>query len=243
MGRFVKQGCLAGLAGGAALALVLQLAGQGSIGRAIAIEHAAGHGDGGAEMFGRGAQQAGGAGAALLYGLAAGALFAVAFSVFRSRVRSSDWQLALWLTAVAFVVVFLVPFVKYPANPPAVGDPDTVTQRTVLYLTVLGWSMVAAWATWKAWRNLGTRAVADHIRLPAAALLWVVLVACGMVLLPANPDRVEVPAGLLWDFRLAGMGGAVAFWAVTGMVFGYLRAGVRPAAAALSRPEAGAHTR
>ena len=66
-----------------------------------------------------------------MYGLALGGLFALAFAFAYGRVaRASPRATALWLAAAAFVVVYLVPFLKYPANPPAVGDPDTIGRRT-----------------------------------------------------------------------------------------------------------------
>ena len=69
--------------------------------------------------------------AAVVYGLSLGGLFALAFAAVYGRVgpREPGAHEHL-LAACAFVVVFLVPFVKYPANPPSVGDPDTITKRT-----------------------------------------------------------------------------------------------------------------
>jgi predicted cobalt transporter CbtA len=70
----------------------------------------------------------------------------------RPRLRLRLWthraaspaRTALWLAAGAFVVVFLVPFLKYPANPPSVGDPDTIGRRTELYLAMIVCSLLAA---------------------------------------------------------------------------------------------------
>ena len=46
--------------------------------------------------------------------------------------------------AIGYVSVVLVPFLKYPATPPAVGDGDTIAQRTLLYFTYLLVSLIAA---------------------------------------------------------------------------------------------------
>jgi hypothetical protein len=67
-------------------------------------------------------------------------------------------------TVPGFVSLFLVPFLKYPANPPSVGDPGTVTRRTMLYLLLVGWSVVGMWAAWRLHRELVTRGVADYVR-------------------------------------------------------------------------------
>jgi predicted cobalt transporter CbtA len=216
------HGALAGLAGGVAMAVVLAVAGEGPIGRAVALEAGAGE-----EVFGRGAQQAGGALASVVFGVVAGTVFALAFALVRHRVATADdWRAALALAATAFTTVFLVPFLRYPANPPGVGDADTVGRRTALYLLALGWSAVATWAAWRAGRALRARSAPDHVRLPAVAATYAVLVGIGLVALPPNPDPVAVPATLLWQFRLATVGGALALWAVLGTVFGWLR--VRP---------------
>lgn len=219
MPRRLGHGALAGLAGGAAMAVVLAVAGEGPIERAIALEAG-----GGEEVFTRGAQQAGGAAGALLFGVVAGTVFAVVFTVVRHRLATpDDWRAAMALAATAFATVFLVPFLRYPASPPGVGDPDTIGRRTALYLLVLAWSAVATWAAWRAGRGLRERSAPDHVRLPAVAATYVALVAVGMVALPPDPGPVAVPATLLWQFRLATVGGALALWAVLGTVFGWLQ--------------------
>jgi predicted cobalt transporter CbtA len=217
--RLLKQGVLAGAAGGAALALVLRLIGEGPIGRAVALE-----GAGGDEMFSRGTQQIGGMLAGVLYGAALGAAFTVAYAAVRHRLRTTDdWRAAVSLAAAGFVAVFLLPFLKYPANPPAVGDPDTIGKRTAIYVLAVAWSLVATWGGWRAWRALVERGVPVPKRAPATMAVWVALAAIGLVLLPSNPDPVNAPATLIWQFRLATLAGAATFWAVTGLMFGWLQ--------------------
>ena len=222
MRRCLRDGALAGLAGGAAIALVLLLVGEESINRAIALERgaAAGHD----EMFSRGTQQAGGVLAALVWGLALGLVFAVVFVALRRRLATtSEWRASVGLAAVAFVTLTLVPFLKHPPNPPGVGDPDSIGRRTLLWLLVLAWSAVATGAAWRAGRALGERAVPEHLRVPAVVGLHVLLVTVGLVVLPPSTDAVDVPATLLWRFRLASLSGTAAYWAVFGVVFGWLR--------------------
>ena len=222
--RLLRQGVLAGMAGGAALALVLRLVGEGPLGRAVARE-----GGGGDEMFSRGTQQLGGMAAGLLYGAALGAVFGIAYAVVRHRIRTADdWQAAVALAAAGFAGVFLLPFLKYPANPPTVGDPDTIGRRTALYLVAVAWSLVATWGAWRAWRALVARGLPRFKAVPATVAIWVGLAVAGLVALPPNPDPVNAPATLDWQFRLASMGGAVAYWAVMGTVFGWLRVRDRP---------------
>jgi len=222
--RLLKEGVLAGVAGGAALALVLRLIGEGPLGRAVALE-----GPGGDELFSRGAQQAGGMVAAVLYGAALGAVFTLAYALVRHRLRTTDdWRASVALAAAGFAAVFLLPFLKYPANPPAVGDPDTIGRRTALYLVAVGWSLLATWGGWRAWRALVAKGLPTPTAAPATVATWVALAAVGLILLPSNTDPVDAPATLLWQFRLATVAGAAAYWSVVGMVFGWLRVRDRP---------------
>lgn len=217
--RLLKDGVLAGIAGGAALAVVLRLIGEGPIGRAVALE-----GAGGDEMFGRGIQQLGGMAAAVLYGAALGAVFTLAYALVRHRLRTADdWRASVAMAAAGFTALFLVPFLKYPANPPAVGDPDTIGRRTALYLVAVAWSLLATWGGWRAWRTLVARGMPAHTAVPATLATWVALLTIGLVVLPADTDPVEAPATLIWQFRLATVAGAAAYWSVMGMVFGWLR--------------------
>src|SRR5439155_2734738 len=132
-------GALAGAAAGLGLAMFLWLVGEPAIQDAIRLEHtraaaaaATAEATGTAasqhtEMFSRGVQQIGGGAGALVYGISMGLVFAVVLVAVRHRLMArDDWRRAVQLAAAGFVTIFLVPFCKYPANPPAVGDPDTI---------------------------------------------------------------------------------------------------------------------
>jgi len=213
----LRDGALAGLAGGAALALVLVFAGESTIGDAITLEQRAHPGDAGHEVFSRGTQQAGGIVAALVWGLCLGLVFAVAYYVLRRHLATrSDWRAAVTVAAVGFVTVNLIPFLKYPGNPPGVGDPATIGRRTTLYLLMLAWSVVSTAGAWRAARWLDSRGWPEHLRLAAVAGLYATLVVVGWAALPGSPDVVGAPATLVWRFRLASLGGTTAFWAVAG---------------------------
>ncbi|MEW9552929.1 CbtA family protein [Nonomuraea sp. NPDC050783] len=194
----------------------------------------AGHDHGEEAAIGRPVQKAGLFLATGLYGLAVGGVFALVFAGLRGRVGPrSDGRLALAAAGTAFAAVILVPFVKYPANPPAVGDPETINGRTLLYVVMILVGLAAtaiavgtarrvttgdAWARW-------TAAVAAFL-VPVAAAWW---------LLPAvNEVPDGFPATLLWQFRLASLGTQLVFWAAFGVLFGWVsdRAARRAAAPA-----------
>ena len=76
--------------------------------------------------------------AVAVYGAAMGGLFALAFAFLYGRIGDfSPRVLALLLAVAAFVALYYVPSLKYPANPPAVGEPDTIAFRTGLYLLMM----------------------------------------------------------------------------------------------------------
>lgn len=225
MKNYLRRGAIAGAAGGAASALVLLLVGERTISRAIALEHAgaAARGEAIEEMFSRRVQLAGGTIGIILAGVAFGLILAVVFVAVRHRLAArDDWRRAVTLSVVAFSTVYLVPWLKYPANPPTVGDPETINERTALYFVLVAWSVVATWAGWRLLRWLRAKGYAEHLHLTAAVTATVAIVAVGFAVLPGSPDPIETPATLVWRFRLASLAGAATFWAVTGASFGWL---------------------
>jgi predicted cobalt transporter CbtA len=239
----LRRGALAGVAGGLAGALTLLAVGERSIAEAIDLEAAhAAPGEAHEELFSRTTQVIGGSLGLALYGLFLGIVFGIVFAAAQHRLGSGPaWRRARRLAGAAFVAVFLVPFLKYPANPPAVGDPDTVNQRTIAYVSMVAVSILAVLLAAVLHERLARRGVPEWYAQPVAALVWLATLAVAFVALPPNPDAIEVPADLLWSFRLASLGGQAAFWAVTGTAFAVFcaraeRPAEDPAAAALDHP-------
>ncbi|SFO59217.1 MULTISPECIES: CbtA family protein [Actinomadura] len=228
------RGLLLGLLAGLVAGVFAFTAGEPRIDEAIALENAAAahehggavheHGAGAAHEHGeevsRGTQKAGLFLATGLYGLAAGGVFALVFAALRGRVGPrSDGGLALAAAGTAFAAVILVPFLKYPANPPAVGDPETINSRTVLYLAMIGVGLLsAAIAVTTARRVPG----GPWARWPAAVLAFLVPVVVASLLLPGVDEVPDgFPATLLWRFRITSLGTQLVFWASFGTLFGW----------------------
>jgi uncharacterized membrane protein YidH (DUF202 family) len=218
------RGMLAGLAGGIVSFAVARLIGEPAVGAAIAFEQqrAAAAGAGRyVEMVSRDIQGSLGLLAAVaVYGIALGGLYALVFAAVYGRARpAGPARTALWLAAGAFTTVFLVPFLKYPANPPAVGRPESIGTRTALYLAMVAISLLAAaYAAWLA-RRLETRMSPGHALLTSLAAYGLIVLTGGLLLPGVNEVPDGFPAVTLWDFRVASIAIQAVTWATVGLVF------------------------
>ncbi|MET8150817.1 CbtA family protein [Actinoplanes sp. NPDC049668] len=220
------RGLLAGLIAGLLAGAFAYTVGEPHIDAAIAIEEAAADASGDAghhdeePLVGRDGQKAGLVLATTLFGIAMGGLLATAYTLLRRRLRTrGDGRAALQLAGAALLGAVLVPFLKYPPNPPAVGDPATINQRTWSYLTVLVLGLVAVWAAVVAAR---TQQV-EWRRALAAVLGFVAVVSVAYLLLPTIQEVPDTfPATLLWEFRISSLGVQAVLWTVLGLAFAAL---------------------
>jgi hypothetical protein len=136
------------------------------------------------------------------------------------RRPGSPWALALALGGALFLGYFVVPFLRYPANPPGVGNPDTIGLRSsvTLVASIIGLVVVAAAWQLNAW--LRARGVRDSIRQLAVGATFVGLVGVSYAVLPSNPDPVNVPATVLWNFRVLSVSTQLLLWATLAVSFG-----------------------
>jgi hypothetical protein len=185
----------------------------------------------------------------VLFGLTMGALFAVAYTVCLGRTgRIRPRQLSLLVATAGFVVVYLVPFLKYPANPPAVGNDDTVDDRAEYFLLMVVASLLAAVIATAVGQRLRSRfgtwnatllGLGGYVSVVAVVMLVLrdiaevpapLLAPDGTIVFPAFPGDV------LADFRVYSIGAQVVLWGAIGLVFApladrVLAGGARPAVA------------
>lgn len=236
---YLRRGMAAGLLAGLLAGLFAFVVGEPLLDRAIGLEETAqqeshgsadhtqsGGGDAqgdGEEVFSRSTQKVGLFFATGLSGTFVGGLFGVAFAFFRERLASrSDWGRSMSLAAALFTGAALIPFLKYPANPPTVGDPATIGLRTASYLAMVALSLLAVLAAWYAAYRLRERGVEPLVRHLAVGLGFAFVVAVLFGSLPATADPGEFPAGLLWNFRLSSIGTQLVLWTGLGVIFGLL---------------------
>lgn len=178
----------------------------------------------------RGLQKAGLFLGFIIYGLASSLLFAVVYHLAQSWLTArSGFRRDLLIGLLAGWSVALFPFLKYPANPPGVGDPATIEYRQVIFLTFIGFSVVNTVLTLALHRFLGRpREIArsEHQKWAIVLAAYGTAAAVLYVAMPTNPDAVQMPADLVWTFRYLSFAGLAIFW--TGFSGGFawlLRAG------------------
>jgi predicted cobalt transporter CbtA len=222
LGTVLKAVILAGLLAGAALATFHSLLTEPVIDQAIAIEEAhEAHHDEGPPLVSRDTQKRGLIAGSVLYGLFVGLIFGGAFYLAQSALPTRRvLTRAALLALAAYCLVTLLPFLKYPANPPGVGQPETIEYRQSLYLTFLLLSMVGGVAAAIAARGGVPRWIAVAGFASFALALY--------VLMPANPDPIEMPFGLVLRFRALSLAGLTFFWLVLGLAFGLLVEHLQP---------------
>jgi hypothetical protein len=159
----------------------------------------------------------------IVYSGAAGGLFSLVFAFVYGRAgRLGPRATAALLALGGFVAVVLVPALKYPANPPSVGNPETIALRTELFFLMLVISVAALVLAMAFARRLSARYGVWNATLIASAAFVVVIAIVQYVL----PEIDEVPeqfsAVVLWRFRVASLGIHVVLWATIGLLFGAL---------------------
>ncbi|WIV52590.1 CbtA family protein [Amycolatopsis nalaikhensis] len=235
MKTLLVRGMLAGLIAGVLAFGFAYAFGEPSVNTAIGLEESGGHShshDAGAapaeahdheeELVPRDVQSTVGLlTGVLVYGVAIGGLLSLAFAFAQGRLGNLRPRVtAVLLTAGAFAVVFLVPFLKYPANPPAVGQPGTIGSRTELYFGFVAVSLLAGILATVFGRKLADRFGAWNGFLLAAAGYLVVIGVVAWLMPAVDEVPAEFPASTLWSFRTASVGTQVTLWLALGLTFG-----------------------
>ncbi len=238
---FLVYGLLAGLLAGLATFLVAYNWGEPQVDAAIAVEEAnaaaeepaadhdhadeAGHShgdeaeeDGGTEVS-RATQSTWGLlTGTLAVGLATGGIVGLVSGGVAGRMgRLSLGQSTTLVVAIGFAAYELVPFLKYPATPPAVGDPETIGSRTGLYFAFVLVSIVVAIIATVLAVRLQPRIGTYGAVVSCVAGYLVIMVVAGL-LFPTVNEIGDFPADTLWYFRRASLLTLATMWTVIGVV-------------------------
>ena len=237
VGRLLWRGMLVGALAGLLSFTFLKIYGEPPVDRAIAFEkqvdeaksdEARARGlptpEPEEEIFSRSTQSGIGLLAGVgVYGVAFGGLFALTFAGTLGRIgRMGPRAAAALLAGLGFVALHLVPSLKYPANPPSVGDPATIGLRTGLYFGMVLASFAAMLAAGKLRLTLLDRLGDWEAAIAAAAFYGAAMALAGFILPGVNEVPDGFPATALWQFRVASLGAQAILWSVLGLVFGFV---------------------
>lgn len=171
----------------------------------------------------------------VVIGLLVGLAFAVVYGVSRRRLPGyHDHTKSLALAALAFFAVTFFPYLAIPGMPPAVGDPTTINERTLVYLGAIALGVTLVLAAFALDKALAAK-VSSAVR---TALVMAFVVSAGVALLVALPNTPDViqptefahekdlsllaSPELIWNFRAASLGQFIVLWGTLGAVFGIL---------------------
>jgi hypothetical protein len=152
----------------------------------------------------------------LFYGVTWGLVVGLALYATRGWMRPA-WSFArrgACLSGLLGWSVAIFPFLKYPANPPGVGEPESIGYRQALYVAFIALALLGlALAT-----ALGRR-TRDWLAPATFYVAW----ALGIyVLMPSNPDPIELSPTIVSPFRALSLAGLVIFWSALSAILAVL---------------------
>lgn len=155
--------------------------------------------------------------AGVILGTSIGSLFGIVFALSKHSLPGrNNVKKALVLAGIMWLTLYFIPFLKYPANPPTVGDTDTVVLRAMLYVLFITVSGFAALGFYKLSKKLENR------KKIVALVGYVAFISAVFVVMPNNPDEVSAPMDLVDGFRTVSIIGVSSFWVSIAVILGLL---------------------
>jgi len=160
--------------------------------------------------------------AGTILGMSMSALFGIVY-VFskKSLPGGSDIKKSLILAGTMWLTIYIIPFLKYPANPPTVGDAETVVLRSILYLSFIAISGISAVVFYQVYKRMQSKKL-------VAIAGYGIFISIIFVLMPPNPDEITAPMDLVNGFRAMSIIAVSVFWISLGVIFGGLWNKFRP---------------
>jgi hypothetical protein len=226
-GQLLLRGMIVGLIAGLLAFGFARVFGEPMVDRAIAFEEQMSQAAGEAaepEIVSRATQAGIGLFTGIMtYSAAMGGLLALVFAFGYGRMgKLGPRGVAAVIAAAAFIAIIVVPALKYPANPPAVGNPETIGMRTELFFVMILASVVGMVLAFMLARNLSAK-LGSWNGVIAAGVAYVAFIAIVQALLPAiNEVPENFSAIVLWNFRTASFGIQAIVWTVLGLLFGWV---------------------
>jgi len=153
--------------------------------------------------------------AGVILGLAMGSLFGIVFALSRNSLPGKNIVTkAVFLSGLMWFTLYLIPFLKYPANPPTVGEADTVVLRMILYVSFIIISGIGVIVFYKLLTKLNKN------KKYFALIGYAGLMAIAFIIMPDNPDEITAPMNLVNEFRFVSVLGVSSFWGSVGIILG-----------------------
>ena len=153
--------------------------------------------------------------AGVILGMSIGSLFGIVFALSRKSLPgNNDIKKAILLAGIMWFTLYLIPFLKYPANPPTVGDGETVVLRAILYLSFIAISGLGVFGFYKLSKKF------QKNKKLLALVGYGIFISIVFVVMPENPDEVTAPMNLVNEFRIMSVLGVTSFWASVGIILG-----------------------
>jgi predicted cobalt transporter CbtA len=155
--------------------------------------------------------------AGVILGTSIGALFGIVFALSKNSLPgNNNIKKALILAGIMWLTIYFIPFLKYPANPPTVGEAETVVLRSVLYLTFIAISGFSALGFYKLSKMFqGKKKLIGLVG-------YAVFVSVVFVVMPENPDEITAPIDLVNGFRMMSVLAVSTYWITVGLILGIL---------------------
>ena len=151
-----------------------------------------------------------------MLGLATGALFGLVFAYSRHMLPSQNhMKKALVLAGIMWFTIFFIPFLKYPANPPTVGDPNTIVFRDSIYVAIVILSGVGALGFSRIYKKMQSK----KFVVPIGYAIYICII---FLIMPANPDKITAPMDLVNGFRIVSAATMTMYWVVNAIILGFL---------------------
>jgi predicted cobalt transporter CbtA len=155
--------------------------------------------------------------AGVILGTSIGALFGIVFALSRNSLPGNEnVKKALILAGIMWFTIYFIPFLKYPANPPTVGEADTVVLRSILYLSFIAISGFGAVVFFKISKKFTGK------KKLACLVGYVSFISVIFFIMPENPDDVSAPMDLVNGFRIMSVLAVSTYWITMGLILGIL---------------------
>ena len=152
--------------------------------------------------------------AGAILGTSISALVGIVFLFVRHALpEGNNVKKTLILSGLMWFTIFVIPFLKYPANPPTVGEAETVVMRGILFITFIAISGFGAVAFYQVYKKLQNRKV-------IAFAGYAVFISVAFFLMPENPDKITAPMQLVEGFRSASFVTVSVYWLTLGLILG-----------------------